>query len=64
MRLAAKEAEETRYWLELCKHSKNYPNPEGLELDIHEIIKILSSIIVSTTRRMRHTGRSYGAAKN
>jgi len=25
MKIAIKEAEETEYWLLLCKHSKNYP---------------------------------------
>lgn len=27
MKISAKESEETKYWLLLCKHSENYPNP-------------------------------------
>jgi four helix bundle protein len=29
-KVAAKEAEETEYWLLLCKHSRNYPTNEEL----------------------------------
>lgn len=34
LKIAAKEADETQYWLLLCKRSKNYPNWETLLLDI------------------------------
>lgn len=45
MKIAAKEADETEYWLLLCSLSKTYPkNPVLLEKLI-EIIKILSKII-------------------
>src|SRR5438045_3275009 len=30
VKIAAKEADETDYWISLCKHSKNYPVPELL----------------------------------
>jgi four helix bundle protein len=29
-KIAAKEADETEYWLELCKHAPNYPDPGEL----------------------------------
>ena len=29
MKIAAKEADETEYWLLLCKNSKNYPEPDS-----------------------------------
>jgi four helix bundle protein len=45
MRIAAKEAEETHYWLRLCEHAKTYPDPGNLLLEIKEIIKILNRII-------------------
>ena len=48
MKIAAKEADETEYWLFLCQNSKNYPNCELLQLEIQEIIKILSKIISSS----------------
>ena len=34
MKIAAKEAEETEYWLYLCQHSKSYPNCETFQLEI------------------------------
>ncbi len=45
LKVAAKEAEETEYWLLLCKHSKNYPCEEGLFNQLKQIQKILNSII-------------------
>jgi four helix bundle protein len=44
-KIAAKEAEETEYWLQLCKYSKKYPDDEALLIKIIEIKKILSKII-------------------
>jgi four helix bundle protein len=48
IKIAAKEAEETEYWLLICKHSNSYPFEEQLLFDIQEIIKILSKIISSS----------------
>ena len=48
LKIAAKEAEETEYWLLLCKHSKSYPNSDSLFVLLNEIQKLLSSIISST----------------
>ena len=45
MKIAAKEADETEYWLLLCQLSKNYPFDETLLEKLEEIIKILSKII-------------------
>lgn len=45
MKLAAKEAEETRYWLELCRSSEHYPSPVSLLPDLDQIQKLLTSII-------------------
>lgn len=45
IKIAAKEAEETEYWLLLCKFSKNYPDPDLLLEDIKVIQKILSKIL-------------------
>jgi four helix bundle protein len=53
-KLAAKEAEETEYWLLLCKHSKNYPANEDLLLKIIEIKKLVSSIIYSSKQNLNH----------
>jgi len=50
MKIAAKEADETQYWLLLCQNSKNYPNCEELQADCKEILLILSKIIGTTKR--------------
>jgi four helix bundle protein len=47
-KIAAKEADETQYWLLLCKESKHYPDPEKLLGDLETIIKIISKIISSS----------------
>ena len=45
MKLAAKEADETEYWLLLCDRSENYPSCNELILDCTTLIRILSKII-------------------
>ena len=45
MKIAAKEAEETRYWLRLCKFSKNYPGTTFLLEHVESILKVLNKII-------------------
>ena len=50
MKIAAKEASETWYWLLLCEKSQSYPFEKKLKDDLSEIIRILSKII-STSKR-------------
>jgi four helix bundle protein len=45
MKIAAKEADETEYWLLICKHTSSYPENEDLLDLVHELIKIMSKII-------------------
>jgi four helix bundle protein len=45
MKIAAKEADETEYWLFLCLLSKNYQKNEQLSEKLNGIIKVLSKII-------------------
>lgn len=45
IKIAAKELEETKYWLYLCKNSDNYPFDEKLESQINEIAKILYKVL-------------------
>ncbi len=48
LKIAAKEADETEYWLNICLKSNHYPSPnEKLLLDLREIILILSKIIAT-----------------
>lgn len=50
LKIAAKEADETEYWLELCQFSINYPTNNSLQEKLKVIIKILSKIIASSKR--------------
>ena len=52
-KIAAKEADETEYWLKLCKMCVNYPNPESLITEIESIQKILSKIISTSKRKVK-----------
>lgn len=52
MKLAAKEAEETEYWLLLCNKSENYPSSAELLLTLSSIKKLLSKIISTTKKKI------------
>lgn len=51
LKIAAKEADETEYWLELCNRTPSYPYEESLKTKLESIIKVLSKIIGSTKRK-------------
>ena len=53
LKIAAKESEETEYWLLLCKHSKNYPEANDLIEKNLQVKKLLSSIISSSKKRLQ-----------
>lgn len=53
LKISAKEADETQYWLELCQHAPSYPFDVSLLSDIEVIIKVLSKIIASSKRPKR-----------
>src|SRR6187551_2520034 len=48
LKIAAKEADETEYWLEICHQSESYPNCGDLLSQILSIKKVLSKIIASS----------------
>ena len=48
LKIAAKEADETEYFLQLCKFSKTYPYNEALSIKVQSIIKVLFKIISSS----------------
>ena len=50
MKIAAKEADETEYWLLLCQYSKNYPDTIMLQNNLTSIKKILNKIISSSKK--------------
>jgi four helix bundle protein len=53
MKIAAKEADETEYWLLLCSKSKNYPDPDLLMDKINHIQKTLNKIISTTKQNIK-----------
>jgi four helix bundle protein len=53
MKIGSKEANETSYWLSLCKYSKNYPASENLILKLESLMKILSKIISTSKKKLK-----------
>jgi four helix bundle protein len=51
--IAAKEADETEYWLLICQHSKNYPDVKPLIDSVIEVKRILTSIIYTTNKKLK-----------
>ncbi len=51
IKIAAKEADETMYWLLICERAKNYENPDKLFDKLESINKVLNSII-STSKNI------------
>ena len=47
-KIAAKEAEETEYWLLICKNSNGYPDTDILMEKTKSIQKVINRIIVSS----------------
>ena len=47
-KIAAKEIEETEYWLLLCQWVPSYPDPTHLQEDLSSIKRIISKIIISS----------------
>ncbi|MCW3102547.1 MAG: hypothetical protein JWO09_987 [Bacteroidetes bacterium] len=50
LKIAAKEAEETEYWLLLCKLSKSYPECDSLLSQAQSLLRVLGKIISSSRR--------------
>ena len=47
MKIASKEASESKYWLTLCEKAESYEYDQILGNKLNEIIKILSKIVSS-----------------
>ena len=50
IKIAAKELEETKYWLILCEQSKSYPKKEKLSAKINELGLILYKILSTSIK--------------
>lgn len=53
-KIAAKEADETEYWLMLCNASDGYPECQKLLVDLTSIHKVISKIIASAKSSPNH----------
>ncbi|WP_207512400.1 four helix bundle protein [Longitalea luteola] len=53
MKLAAKEAEETQYWLMLCEYSQNFPECKALVLKLEQIQRVLAKILSTSKKNNR-----------
>ncbi len=51
IKIAAKEADETQYWLILCTHAVNYPDCKILSEKLLEIQKVLNKILGSAKKK-------------
>lgn len=51
MKIAAKEAEETQYWLTLCDYSENYPDCKHLLEKIEVLLKIIGKILITSKNK-------------
>jgi len=51
MKIAAKESEETQYWLRLCNYAKQFPECKELLIKLEEIHKVLGKIISTAKRK-------------
>jgi four helix bundle protein len=57
MKIAAKEADETEYWLTLCEEAPLLPDPGKLRSDIIGIHKVLTKIVATTKRNMQQSSK-------
>ena len=51
VKIAAKEADETQYWLLLCDYSKTYPDCKILLEKLEEINKVMGKILHTAKRK-------------
>jgi len=52
LKIARKEAEETMYFLKLCKESSHYPDPLIMTDQINEIQRLLNAIITTAKKNL------------
>lgn len=56
MKIAAKEADETQYWLLLCAYSTGFPDTGMLSTKLEAITKMLNSIISTSKKTLATQG--------
>ena len=55
MKIAAKEAEESQYWLWLCEYAPSYPDWHQLQSKLIEIQKVLGKILATSKNKLLPT---------
>ncbi|HXS58418.1 MAG TPA: four helix bundle protein [Hanamia sp.] len=55
MKIAAKEAEESQYWLWLCEYANSYPDCVSLQNKLEEINKVLGKILSTAKNKPQLT---------
>jgi four helix bundle protein len=53
MKIAAKEAEESQYWLRLCEYANSYPDCKALQLKLAHIQKVLGKILSTSKNNLQ-----------
>ena len=51
IKIAAKEADETQYWLALCEYAQNYPDTKVISEKLTELQKIINAILGTAKRK-------------
>lgn len=51
MKVAAKEADETQYWLAICNFAPNFPDTGELNQKLIEIQKIINAILGTAKKK-------------
>ena len=52
VKIAAKEVDETKYWLILCGQSKNYPEIKDLFTNLESIERVITKILSSSKKSL------------
>jgi four helix bundle protein len=55
MKIAAKEADETQYWITLCDFAEGYPNTGDISAKLTELQKIINAILTTANRKHAST---------
>ena len=53
MKIAAKEADETLYWLTLCELSPSYPTSKTLSAQVNQIARVLNAILSTSKKNVQ-----------
>ena len=52
IKIAAKEADETQYWLALCEYVSSYPDTAAISKKLTELQKIINAILGTAKRKI------------